>query len=60
MQKNYVKTNADYLAGKGYVADDKRLTTGKIEIAKLQTDLTKSQILNAIKHFNHIQSFFLS
>lgn len=60
MQKNYVKTNADYLAEKGYGADDKRLTTGKIEIAKLQTDLTKSQILNTLKQFNHIQSFFLS
>ncbi len=60
MQENYVKNNTDYLTQKGFSVDDTRLTTGRIELAKLQTDLTKSQTLEAIKDFDHIQSFFIS
>jgi len=59
-QKEYIESNKNYLAGKGYTVDDKRLTTGRIEIARLETELTKEELLNKIKNFNHLQSFFLS
>ena len=59
-QKEYIESNENYLAGKGYTVDDKRLTTGRIEIARLETELTKEELLNKIKNFNHLQSFFLS
>ncbi len=59
-QKEYVDTHKDYLAQKGFMADDKRLTTGRIELARLDSDLTKVELLDKIKNFNHIQSFFLS
>jgi len=58
-QKDYIKRNRNYLAEKGYTINDKRLTTGRIEIARLETDLTKEQLLIKIKDFDHIQSFFI-
>tara|TARA_R110000851_G_scaffold57143_1_gene133282 strand:- start:918 stop:1109 length:192 start_codon:yes stop_codon:yes gene_type:complete len=59
-QKKYIERNGNYLKENGYAVDDKRLTTGRVEIARLETDLTKEELLNKIKNFNHIQSFFLS
>jgi transcriptional regulator CtsR len=59
-QKKYIERNVNYLKEKGYAVDDKRLTTGRIEIARLDSDLTKEELLNRIKNFNHIQSLFLS
>ena len=59
-QKKYIERNANYLKEKGYAVDDKRLTTGRVEIARLETDLDNEELLKKIKKFNHIQSFFLS
>jgi hypothetical protein len=59
-QQDFVIRNQDYLASKGYQVDDPRLTTGKIELARLETDLTQDELLSELKNFNHIQSFFLS
>jgi hypothetical protein len=59
-QKKYIKRNENYLKEKGYAVDDKRLTTGRIEIARLESELTKEELFNRIKNFNHIQSLFLS
>lgn len=59
-QKDYIQRNRDYLAEKGYTVGDRRLTTGRIEIARLETDLTKEELLAKIKNFDHLQSFFLS
>lgn len=57
---DYVSRNKQYLESKGYKLGDPRLTTGKIEIARLQTELTQNELLKKMKNFNHIQSFFLS
>jgi hypothetical protein len=51
-QKKYIERNVNYLKEKGYAVDDKRLTTGRIEIARLDSDLTKEELLNRIKNFN--------
>lgn len=59
-QKEYVDTHEDYLAQKGFMSGDKRLTTGRIELARLDSDLTKAELLDKIKDYNNIQSFFLS
>ena len=59
-QKSYVERNRNYLAQKGYTIGDRRLTTGRIEIARLETNLTKEELLAQIKKFDNIQSFFLS
>ena len=59
-QKKYIETHKDYLEQKGFMADDKRLTTGRIELARLDSNLTKMELLEKIRNFNHIQSFFLS
>jgi hypothetical protein len=58
--RQYIEQNKDLLEQKGYTTDDKRLTTGRIEIGSLQTDMSNTQILENMKDFNHIQSFFLS
>lgn len=58
--KEYISKNKKYLESKGYSSEDPRLTTGRIEIARLQTDLSQNELLEKIKPYNHIQSFFLS
>lgn len=58
--KDYIKRNQNYLLSKGYPIDDTRLTTGKIEIGRLESKLGKQELLGEIKNYNHIQSFFLS
>jgi hypothetical protein len=59
-QKKYIERNGNYLKENGYAVDDKRLTTGRVEIARLETDLDNEELLEKMKNFNHIQSFFLS
>jgi hypothetical protein len=60
LYKEYITMNQTYIESKGYTVDDSRLTTGRIEIARLETDLSNEELLEKIKKFNHIQSFFLS
>ncbi len=60
MHKEYINTNQDYLAKNGYTLNDKRLTTGRVELARLDSDLSKKELLDKVKNFNHIQTFFLS
>ena len=57
--KNYIIDNKNYLESKGYNISDKKLTTGRIEIGKLETNLTKEDFLSKIKEYNNIQSFIL-
>ena len=59
-QKEYVSRNSNYLQSRGYPVGDPRLTTGKIELARLETDRNKTELLGELKNYNHIQSFFLS
>ena len=58
--KQYIERNKNYLSSKGYQDDDARLTKGRIELARLETDLKQSDLLSTLKNFNHIQSFFVS
>ena len=58
--RTYLENNEKSLAEKGYTLDDKKLTTGRIELARLDTSFTKKELLEKIRNFNHIQSFFLS
>ena len=58
--KQYIRTEQTYIKSKSYKINDPRLTTGRIELARLETDLGKKQLLEKLKNFNHIQSFFLS
>ena len=51
--------NADYLKSKGYEIDSTTLTAGRIEIGKLQTELSREQLLEELKNYNNIQSFFI-
>ena len=57
---DYIETHKQYLADKGDKIGEKRLTTGRIELAKLDTTLSKDEVMEKIKHFNHIQDFFLT
>ena len=57
--KNYIDKNIDYIRSKGFDIDDPRLTTGRVELARLEyTD--EKLIMDQIKEFDYIQSFFLS
>ena len=58
--KEYIDRNKNYLISKGYQVNDARLTTGRIELARIETDLSQVELLSELKKFNHIQSFFLS
>lgn len=59
-QQNFVIRNQDYLSSKGYSIGDPRLTTGRIELARLETNLTQKDMLAQLKNYNNIQSFFLA
>ena len=37
---------------KGYTLDDKKLTTGRIEIGQIETELSKEQLLQELKEYN--------
>ena len=43
----------------GNAIDSKKLTTGKVEIAKLETELNNDKVLEKMKQYDNIQSFFL-
>jgi len=58
--QDYISNNQDVLGAKGYESDDPRLTTGRIEIARLQTELEQGQILEKLKNYDNIHAFFLS
>ena len=58
--ESYKIANKDFLNSKGYFENDPRLTTGRIELGKLETELTQEQILNELKNYNHIQNFILT
>ena len=66
--KTYIENNKEYVESsvearawviKGYPIDSKKLTTGKVEIAKLETDLNNDKVLEKMKQYDNIQSFFL-
>jgi len=57
--KDYVSTHGEYLETQGYPADDIRLTTGRIEIARLE-NIDESVIMEKIRDYNYIQSFNLT
>ncbi len=59
-QKDYVLRNSKYLQSHGYPTGDPKLTTGKIELARLETHWNKTELLSELKNYNNIQSFFLS
>jgi len=59
MTQQYKLANKELLRDKGYVSNDPRLTCGKIELARLETDLSQQEVMDEIKKYNHIQSFFL-
>ena len=55
----YIIENKKYIEYNGYMPDSKQLTTGRIELARLETDMTAHEIMNKIKNFDNIQSLFL-
>ena len=55
----YIIENKEYIESNGYMPDSKQLTTGRIELASLETDMTEHEIMNKIKNFDNIQSLFL-
>lgn len=57
--KNYITQNENYFKSKGYTIDDPRLTTGMIELGKLE-DVDEQKLMDELKNYDHIQSFFLS
>ena len=59
-QREYILKNQNMLKDKGFEIGDPRLTTGKIEIAKLVTDLSQQELLTRLKKYNYIQSFSVS
>ena len=54
--KNYIEKNKDYILSQGYDIDDKRLTTGRIELGRLE-DIDETEIMQKLKNYNYIQSF---
>ena len=55
----YIKSNKEYITNNGYPIGDPRLTTGRIELGKLdKTD--EEKLMNKLKNYDYIQSFFLS
>lgn len=57
--QNYINENKDYIEIKGYDLTSNKLTTGRIEIARLETQMTEKQVLTKLKHFDKIQSLIL-
>ena len=56
----YIMKNREYLGSKGYMPGSKNLATGRIEMARLETDMTEAEVLTKLKKFNNIQSLFIS
>jgi hypothetical protein len=57
--KDWKVANADYIRSKGYDIDSTKLTPGRIEIGRLETELTKEDLLDKLKNYNNIQSLHL-
>ena len=58
--KQYLKDNAEYIQSQGYDLDSKQLTTGRIELARLEMDgYSEKDIMDKIKNFDTIQSLFI-
>jgi hypothetical protein len=57
--QKYLMNNRDYLQSKGYALDDPRLTTGRIELGKLE-EFDEKELMTKMKNYDNIQSFFLS
>lgn len=57
--KNYVLKNEKYLESHGYPAGDIRLTTGRIELGRLE-NVDESAITDRLKNYNFIQSLNLT
>ena len=57
--KDYVSEHKEYLEAKGYHVDDIRLTTGRIELARLE-NIDESAIMEKLRDYNYIQSFNLT
>jgi len=57
--KAYVENNKDYIIRQGYSLDDPRLTTGRIELGRIE-NIDQETIMSRIKDYDYIQSFFLS
>ena len=53
--KNYIENNKEKL--KKFTKEE--LTTGRIELAKLESHLSNEELLEKMKPYNNIQSFFL-
>jgi len=58
--RKYIIENEEYLHSRGYHKNDPRLTTGRIELAKLDMEMDKLDLLKELKKYNNIQSFWLS
>lgn len=56
----YIRENQTYLSSKGYHPNDPRLTTGRIELAKLDMDISEQDLMTELEKYNNIQSFWLS
>ncbi len=57
--KNYIEENKDYIKSQGYEKNDIRLTTGRIEIGRLE-NIDEIAIMEKLKNYNYIQSFNLT
>ena len=57
--QKYINDNKEYIKTKGYDIDSNRLTTGRIEIARLDTKMSEKELLTKLKYFDKIQSLIL-
>lgn len=57
--KNYIEKNKQKLLKSGYDVNDKKLTTGRIPLAKLDMAISEDKLLKRLKNYNNIQSFIL-
>tara|TARA_B100001094_G_scaffold290543_1_gene308172 strand:- start:236 stop:1108 length:873 start_codon:yes stop_codon:yes gene_type:complete len=57
--QDYILKHREYLQNQGYPADDIRLTTGRIELARLE-NVDEASIMENIKKYDYIQSFNLT
>ena len=56
----YIEDNKELIESTGYNVNSSKLTTGRIEIARLESNMTEDEVLTKIKKFDNIQSLFLS
>ena len=58
--KEHYKNNKEYFMSEGYDENDIRLTTGQIPLAKIETTLSKTELLKKIALYDNIQGFFIT